>query len=86
MSRAAALLKAKAFSVRRGRFRAKMCGHTTENGALAAGRVHEVSVGGRHGVAAGPTFRRRVDRFHFLVARNESLIAGQPEKAFDLKA
>ena len=56
MSRAAAALKAKGFSARAGRFRPKMCGHTTENGALAAARVHEVSVGGRHGVAAGLIF------------------------------
>jgi hypothetical protein len=63
-----------------------MCGHTTEDGVLAATRVHEISVGGRCGAVAGPTFRRRVDRPYFLLAQNESLIAGQTEKAFDLKA
>ena len=86
MSRVAALLKAKAFSMQWGRFRPKMCGHTTENGALAAARLHEVSVGGRHGVAAGLIFRRRVDRVHFLFTRNEIWIVGRTEKAFDLKA
>ena len=63
-----------------------MCGHTTEDGALAAARVQEVSVGGRCGAVAGPTPRRKVDRSHFLVAQNEGLIAGRTEKAFDLKA
>ena len=86
MSRAAAILKAKSFSARAGRFRPKMCGHTTEDGALAAARVHGVSVGARSGAIAGPTFRRRVDRPYFLVAQNEGLIASRTEKAFDLKA
>ena len=86
MSRAAAILKTKGFSARAGRFRPKMCGHTTGDGALAVARVHGVCVGGRCGAVAGPTFRRRVDRPHFLVAQNEGLIAGRTEKAFDLKA
>src|SRR3954453_1244003 len=85
MSRAVAALKAKGFSERAGRFRPKMCGHTTEDGALAAARVHEVSVGGWCGAAAGPTFRRRVDRLHLLDAPDEGSIAGRTEKAFDLK-
>ena len=86
MPRAAALLKTKGFSARAGRFRPKTCGHTTEDGVLVTGRVHGVSVGGRRGAVAGPIFRRRVDRHHFLVAQDEGLIASQSEKAFDLKA
>ena len=86
MSRAAVALKTKGFSARAGRFRPKMRGHTTEDGALAAARVHGVSVGARRGAVGGPTFRRRVDRSHFLLAQNEGLIAGRTEKACDLKA
>src|SRR4051794_20315270 len=86
MSRAAAALKTKGFPARAGRSRSKMRGHTTKDGALAAARVHGVSVGARRGAVAGPTFRRRVDRPHFLVAQNEGAIAGRTEKAFGLKA
>jgi hypothetical protein len=86
VSQAAAALKGKDFSARAERFRPKKCGHTTAGGALAMGHVHGVSVGARRGAVAGPAFRRRVDRFHFLVAQNEGLIAGRSEKAFDLKA
>ena len=86
MSRAAATLKAKGFLARAGRFRPKMCGHTTEAGVLATARVHEVSVGGRCEAEAGPAFRRRVDQPDFLVAQNEGLTAGRTEKAFDFKA
>jgi hypothetical protein len=86
MSRADAALKTKGFPARAGRFRSKMRGHTTDDRALAAARVHGVSVGARRGAVAGPTFRRRVDRPHFLVAQNEGLIAARTEKACDLKA
>src|SRR3954447_3999131 len=86
VSWAAAALKRKEFSARAGRFQPQMCGHTTEGAALATGHVHGVSVGARCGAVAGPAFRQRVDRFHFLVAQNGSLIAGRSEKACDLKA
>ena len=84
--RAAVALKAKGFSARADRFRPKMRGHTTEDRALAAARIHGVSVGGQRGAVAGPASHRRVDRSHFLLAHNESLIAGQTKKACDLKA
>ena len=86
MSRAAAALKTKGFSARAGRFRPKMCGHTTEDGALAVARVHGVSVGARCGAIGDPAFRRKVDRPRSLIAQNESLIASRAEKAFDFKA
>src|ERR687883_541619 len=52
VSRAAAALKMKGFSARARRSRPKKCGHTTEDGALAAARVHGVSVGARCGTVA----------------------------------